>query len=189
MPDRGKQPLHFPGSFLGTGVRYFSKVEVAPPVAASCLASPRNGQSSSKAALCHTEQREQGIAVGSPCILLALEELCSGILQASKPSQRSLGGSFQCQGRTHRRLCPAMASLDQKCSLNEHRVVTCWAWLGCLPAEFTTDPSTGQQGSVCPGPRHLFSRCWVCLVIPQSLPGFLRSCSNLLVALTTVAAL
>lgn len=84
VPDRGKQPLHFPGSFLGTGVRYFSKVGVAPPVAASCLPSPRKGQSSSKAAPCRTEQREQGIAVGSPCIPLALEELCSEILQASK---------------------------------------------------------------------------------------------------------
>lgn len=86
MPGRGKQPLHFPGSFLGTGVRYLSKVGVAASVAAGCLPSPRNGQSSSKAALCCTEQRELGIAVGSPCIPLAHKELCSGILQASKPS-------------------------------------------------------------------------------------------------------
>lgn len=85
MPDRGKQPLHFPGSFLGTGVRYLSKVGVTPAVAAGCLPSLRSGQSSSKAALCCTEQRERGIAVGSPCIPLVHQELCSGILKASKP--------------------------------------------------------------------------------------------------------
>lgn len=50
-------------------------------------------------------------------------------------------------------------------------------------------PLYGQQDSVSPGPRHLFSRCWACPVIPQSLPRFLRSCSSSLVALTTTASL
>lgn len=89
VPDRGKQPLHFPGSFSVTGVRYLSKAGVAPAVAAGCLPLPRRGQSPSKAALCRTEQREQGITVGSLCIPLA--PLCSGILQASKPPRLPRG--------------------------------------------------------------------------------------------------
>ena len=148
MPVGGKQLLHFPRYFLGTDVRYLSKVEVAPVGAAGCLPLPTRRQSPSKATPCSTVQKELGIAVSSQRVPRgsrgALLRNLAGS-KAIKAPQRSLGGNLQCQGRTERsRLCLAVASLDQKSSLQEHGVVTCQAGLGWLAEGFTTNPSIGQ---------------------------------------------
>uniref|UniRef100_A0A803VH28 T-cell activation Rho GTPase-activating protein n=1 Tax=Ficedula albicollis TaxID=59894 RepID=A0A803VH28_FICAL len=65
-----------------------------------------------------------------------------------------------------------MTSLDQKHSLKESTELRPAGHNWGVWLQFTTDPSIGQQGSVSPGPRHLFSQCWACLVIPQKLSRF-----------------
>lgn len=162
VPDRGKQLLHFPGSFVSAGVRYLSKVGVSPPVAAGCPPSPRNGQSSSKAALCRNEQREQGISVGSLCIPLAHQEFCSGILKASKPSRlpRGVWEEISSAGEdTKKEAVSGYGFSGSEVQLDRAQGCDLPAWLGCLAAELNMDPPTRQRGSVSPGLRHLFRRC------------------------------
>lgn len=166
MPVGGKQPLHFPWSFLGTEVRYHSKVGVAPVGAASCLPLPTSGQSSSKATPCSTMQKELDIAASSRHVPQAPRELCSGIWQALKPSGFPRGAweeIYSARGGHRRAGCVRLWLLWIRSPV--WKSTGLWparqVWGGWL-AGFTTNPSIGQQGSVTPGPRPLFSRCWAC---------------------------
>lgn len=101
MPDRGKQPLHFPGSFLGTGVRYLSKEGVAPPVAAGCRPSPESGQSSPKAALCHAEQGSRALLWAVRAFPWLMRSFAQGScrLQSHQGSPAEFGRKFLVPGQ------------------------------------------------------------------------------------------
>lgn len=178
VPDRGKQPLYFPGSFLGTGVRYLSRQSCRLPTLTRDWAEVFPGS-----AVLHWAE-----GTGHCCAQSVHSPGSWGALLRDPAAfksrlPRGVGEDTKKEAVSGYGFSGSEAQLEraQGCDLP--------GTTGCLAAEFTTDPSTRQQGSVSPGPRHLFRRCWACSIIPQSLPRFLRSCRNLLVALTTVTAL
>lgn len=105
--------------------------------------------------------------------------------EAIRVPQRSVGGNLQCQGRTQKsRLCPAVASLDQKPSLKEHGAVTCQAGLGWLACRVYHKPlywAARQCHSWTEAPlQQMLSLLWL---FPGASHRILRSCSDTLVAL------